>query len=143
MGLMVIALTCMPLRSGPYAVYLGNVRGCLGGKLRLSRSCILSRLATDSRLPDLTMKCSMDGEVVNFVDSAASALPALPAFIIDPAKHMRVAAGVGVSSLAQGLLEVLHTQQHGLHKIVMIDRQHHDHWQHLSHPSVGLAANGK
>ena len=64
--------------------YLGSVGGCLGGRTRLSRSCMLSRLAALSRLPDLTMKCSMEGDVVNLVVSATSDLPVLLPFIIDP-----------------------------------------------------------
>ena len=64
--------------------YLGSVGGCLGGRTRLSRSCMLSRLAALSRLPDLTMKCSMEGDVVNLVVSETSDFPVPLPFIIDP-----------------------------------------------------------
>ena len=87
----------------------------------MSRSCMLSRLATDSRLPDLTMKCSMEGEVVSFVDSAASALPALPAFNIDPAQHIsdataKVDYNVAKCLLSDATAKVVYQMAKGLFK---------------------------
>lgn len=63
--------------------YNGKVMGRLG--IRLSVSCIASKPARLSTLSDLTLKCSMEGDVVNRNPVGSTLDACTAALTMDPA----------------------------------------------------------
>ena len=78
--------------------------------IRLSVSCIASKLAKLSTLSDLTLKCSIDGDVVNRNPVGSTLDACTAALTIDPAPP-------------EGLSMECHVQRHWLHMLQLLQGQ--------------------